>query len=162
MQFKEIITGSKSIRRFAELENMTGDELFEFVFECYYEYMEMFKERLKYGRDINRIMSAYRSIDAFRVSTPKELINTMFDSEHMKRWFAYRFWSEADKQVREKLVDKIELKNTLVFMSAIPTTKLMEDIFNDKSKFETIQAGGKPGPQNQAAGTREPAGEFAG
>lgn len=114
-----------------QIENMNQDRLYEFYFECFCSFTDMFKERLKYGREINRIMTAYKPIDAFRVATPTELVNRIFNSSLMHEWFAFRFWDEADKQVRNRAVDKNELFLALTFMSAIPTTKLMEEIFNE-------------------------------
>ena len=145
MEFKEIIENSRSIRRFIQIENMDCNEFYEFFFECYCAFLETFKERLKYGREINRVLKAYRDIDAFKVGSPKELIDRMFNSGHMQIWFAYRFWAEADLQVRNKIVDRDGLLLSLSFTNAIPTTQLMEEIFN-----EPKDRGGR-GPENRKA-----------
>lgn len=131
MPFNEILDNSQAVQRFAKIEGMDSDQLYEFFFECFCGYMDMFKERLSYGREINRIMSSYRAIDAFKVLTPRELIKRLFNSCHVHIWFAYRFWAEADKQIANKRVNRDELQLTLTFMGAIPTTKLMEEILNE-------------------------------
>ena len=145
-RFNEILDKSKAVNRFAQLEGMSSDELYEYVFECFCSYMDMFKERLSYGREINRVMSAYREIDAFKVLTPRELVERMFASNHMRIWFAYRFWAEADKQITGRKVDRNELFLALTFTGAIPTTKLMEDILNEYAnrgeRDANLQAGG--------------------
>ncbi|PTN08068.1 hypothetical protein C8N47_111108 [Mangrovibacterium marinum] len=130
-RFNEILDKSKTVQRFAQLENMSSDELYEYTFECFCSYMDMFKERLTFGSQTNKMIAAYGKIQAFKVLTPSELISIMFTSAHMQLWFAYRFWAEADKQVVRQCVDREELFLTLTFMGAIPKTNLMEEIINE-------------------------------
>lgn len=156
MKFKTIILESKAIQRFAEAENLSENELFEFFFEAYCSYMGMFKERLSYGRQLNRVMSSYRNLRAFKVLTPRELVERMFKSEMMQNWFAYRLWAEIDKQVRNKAIDKAELLLAVTFMNAIPTTNQMEEILNEKRENEKAEnrGGAGAGAKAKAAGAK--------
>ena len=64
-------------RRFAQVNNMPEGEIYSFFFECYLAYMEMFRERMKFGRILNQIISEYKDIDEFKKSTPRRIYSEL-------------------------------------------------------------------------------------
>lgn len=131
--FKEVLFESKAVRRFMELERLDEDGIIELYFDCFCSYMETMKERIKCGRDLSRIISAYKDIQAFRQASPQHLFTTLHKAPDMHRWFACLFRAEIDKQVINNNTDKDELWVSLTFTRAIPTAKLMEGILNERT-----------------------------
>jgi hypothetical protein len=157
MKFDEILFESKAVERFCQLQGLGTDDLYELFFHCFSSYIEMMKERVKNGRELNRMISAYRNIRAFRDASPERLFSTIFNSPRMHSWFARRFCAEVDNQIINKHTDTDELWLRLSFSSVIPVAKTMEEILN-----ETATCGNKAGsnPQTgrkegQPAGTAE-------
>ena len=132
--FKQVIFESKAVSRYMELERLTEDGILELYFNCYCSYMEMMKERIKCGRELNRILAAYKHIDAFRQASPRQLFQVMFNAPALHRWFAYQFRAAIDKQIINNHTDKDELWVSLTFTHIIPTAKTMEDILNGTTK----------------------------
>jgi hypothetical protein len=135
MKFNEILNTSNAISQFSKNKGLSEDQLYELFFECFCSYIEMFRERLRYARNLKRVISIYKEIKAFGECTPEQVVQAMFSSPHMHRWFAYRFQEAIDAQLIEKKTSKNELQLTLSFMGAIPTKKSMEEILNGK-EFE--------------------------
>jgi hypothetical protein len=133
MQFNEIIFTSRAVRRYMQVERLSDNEVYELFFNCFCSYIDMMMERLKTGRELNRMISAYTGIAEFRSATPEKLFKTLFTSPHMHAWFAYRFVFEADKQLLSGHTDKDELWLSLAFSSAIPVAEKMKQILTGET-----------------------------
>lgn len=144
MSFKDVINNSKAVSRFAYVQNLTHDEVYNLYFESFCSYIEMFRERLKYGRNLQKVIAAYRGIDAFRGNSAREIVEAMFKSKHMHLWFAYRFLAAIDKQLMEQHTSASELMLALTFSKDIPTKQNMEDILNEANNIRK-QKGRKSG-----------------
>ncbi len=147
---QKMIDNSNIINRFMDAEHLRHDDLYELFFECFCSYMEVFKERLKYGRHFKQVLTSYREIPAFMESSARVITNRMFLNHRMHKWFAYRFWKEIDKQVSDGKVSKNDLLVSLTFINAIPTKSLMEKILNDTEKGAVVVS--VPGAKKTAGG----------
>lgn len=161
-KFNRIIEQSKAVHRFAEVEQMSTAQLYEFYYECLCAYRDMFQERIKHGFELRRVIKAYKHLDEFRFLRPSELSRIVFTSRTMAHWFAWMWWRAIDEQVSANQIDKKELQIRLTFMSDIPSAETMEEILNEqKSKkaaahriFSTRQAAPAGNAENR---TGEPA-----
>lgn len=131
MQFNDILNQSAIVHRFAALEALSENDLYELYFESFCSYIAMFRERLKLGKELRKVLVAYKDIEGFGSRTPEEVVKAMFVSPQMHRWFAYRFIFEIDNQLTAGNTNKNELANGINFASAIPTKIHMQDIINE-------------------------------
>ena len=148
MKFDEILFNSKAVARYCKLERLSTDDLYELFFHCFSSYIDMMKERVKNGRELNRIISTYRHIQPFRDASPERLFGKLFTSPRMHAWFARRMCAEMDKQIINNHTDTSELWVSITFTSVIPVAKTMEEILNDTTSNK------QPG-SNKATGRKE-------
>lgn len=126
---------SKAIKRFAQVERMSQDDIYELFFECYSAYEAIFVERIRYGSHLRRIITEYKHIEEFRILKPSQLGRIVFTSKAMAYWFAFAFWKAIDTQVSTGNIDRAELQLTLTFYPNIPSAQIMEEIlYEQKSK----------------------------
>lgn len=126
---------SKAIKRFAHVERMTQDDVYEFFYQCYSAYESTFVERIRYGSHIRRIISEYKHIPEFGLLKPSQLGRIVFTSRRMAYWFAFAFWKAIDTQVSNGNIDRAELQFSLTFYPNIPSSQIMEEIlYEQKTK----------------------------
>ena len=133
MQFDQILFTSRAVRQYMKVERLSEPEVYELFFNCFCSYIDMMMERLKTGRELNRMITAYTGIAEFRNATPEKLFRTLFTSPHMHAWFAYRFIFEADKQLMAGHTDTDELWLSLAFSPAIPVAAKMKQILTGET-----------------------------
>lgn len=131
-QFNDIIEKSKVIARFAQVERLSTDELYELYFDCFCAYRNIFSERMHFSRRLRQVISAYRDIPAFMSAGVTQVQRIIFNSQVMHRWFALRFWLAIERQVTTGQIDKTELINELAYMNIIPSRATMEEILNGR------------------------------
>lgn len=134
-KFTRTLEQSKSIKRFAQVERMSQNDIYEFYYECYCAYTDMFLERLRHGLSLRKVLSEYRHIPEFGALKPSQIGRIIFTSRKMAYWFAFMFWQAIDRQVISGSIDRDELQLELTFMGRIPSAKIMEDIlYEQKTK----------------------------
>lgn len=147
---------SKAIKRFAQVERMSQDDIYEFFYECYSAYEAIFVERIRYGSHLRRIISEYKHIPEFRVLKPSQLGSIVFTSRKMAYWFAFAFWKAIDMQVSTGNINRAELQLSLMFYQHIPSAQIMEEILyerqkNQKPGTDTLSAEGQTGEAKREA-----------
>jgi hypothetical protein len=136
-RFTRILEQSKSLRRFAEVERMNQDQVYEFYYECFNAYRELFMERLRHGRHLHQVITKYRHIPEFQALRPSEISRVIFNSPTMAYWFAFMFCQAIDRQVVAGTIDQTELQLEITIMSYIPSAQTMEEILNEQKSKET-------------------------
>jgi hypothetical protein len=131
-KFTNLLERSKAITRFAQVERLTQDQVYELFFECFVSYGEIFIERLKHGQHLRHVISSYKHIPEFKVLRPSDIHRIVFTSRKMAYWFAFQWWMAIDKQVSEKRIDKSELIIETMFMGRIPSAITMEEILYEQ------------------------------
>jgi len=133
-KFTRTLEKSKAINRFAQVERMDQDDIYEFYYECYCSYADMFLERLRHGGNLKRILAEYRDIPEFGVLKPSQIGRIIFTSRKMAYWFAFMFWQAIDRQVISGNIDRAELQLELTFIGRIPSATTMEEILYEQRK----------------------------
>lgn len=139
-KFTTMLERSKAIAHFAEVERMSQNDIYEFFYECYCSYADLFMERIRHGGELKRILSEYRHIPEFMALKPSQLRPVVFNSRKMAYWFAFMFWQAIDRQMINGAVSRYDLQTQLTFSGPIPSAKIMEEIiYEEKQKINRNQ-----------------------
>lgn len=135
-KYTRLLECSKAINRFAQVERMDQDDIYELFYSCYCSYADMFIERMRNGVNLKRILTEYKQLPEFGILKPSQISRIIFTSRKMAYWFAFMFWQAIDRQVIKGNIDRDELQLELTFIGRIPSAEKMEEILYEQRTKE--------------------------